>query len=1115
MGYIVALDIGIASVGWAVIDKTTEQVLEAGSNLFEEASAAENQKRREMRQGRRIKRRQRTRLNDFNKLWEKYGFVIPEYKSNEIVQLKKKAIHEQITLDELYLILYSYLKHRGITYLEDADDDVSGGSAYANGLRVNKLELESKFPCEIQLERLETIGKYRGQSQIINEEGEKLDLSNVFTLGAYVKEISQILDTQSSFHEQITEGFMADYLLIFKRKRKYYEGPGNELSRTDYGRYTTRIGEDGKYINEENIFEKLVGKCSIYPDEYRAAASSYTAQEFNALNDLNNLKINGRKLEEDEKYTIVDQIKEANSVNMRKIIESTIGEKIVDFSGARVDKDNKEQFHKFETYNKMRKALSEVDIDIRKFSREELDEIGHILTLNTDRESIEEAFNDAEKKGKLNLDAEIRDTLIQTLVEFRKKNGALFAKWHSFSLKIMRELIPEMYEQPLEQMTLLTNMGLIKTREDEFKGLKYLPADAVSEDIYNPVVRRSVHISLRVLNAIMKKYGVLENVVIEMPRDKNSEEEKKFIADAQKKNEKEFEYIKKKLAVDYDRELSGADFSNDKKLSLKLKLWNEQGGVCPYSGKAIDPRDIIEHPDMFEVDHIIPRSISFDDSRSNKVLVYKDQNQYKGNQTPYHYLTHSPEVHISYEEFKARVIEREKAKEYGYSKKKVRNLLFTEDITKQDVLSGFINRNINDTRYASKMVLNTIQTFYRANDIDTKVKVIRGEYTHQMRVNLNLPKNRDESLSHHAVDAMLIAYSQMGYEAYQRLQGSFIDFSTGEILDKSMWDKNMDDKTYEKYLYGSRWSNIRNEISRAEKEVKYWHHVSTKCNKGLCNQTIRGTREYEGKTYKINKLDIRSKDGLATFRKLAMSEKESDRERLLVYKHDRQTFDQLVQIMHDYADAANPFVQYEKETGDFVRKYAKNHNGPRIDKLKYRDGEVGSCIDISHKYGFEKNARKVILENLVPYRMDVYYKPSDETYYLVGVKQSDIKCQKGKYVIDEDAYTAILRNEKIIQEGQSRSDLGVLGYEFRLSFYRNDIIEYEKDGDVYVERFLSRTKPKQRNYIETKPINKKKFETKDGRKVFGLVKTKKIKKYRVDILGNYYSCDKEEFSIYC
>lgn len=42
MGYIVALDIGIASVGWAVIDKESETVVEAGSNLFPEATAANN-----------------------------------------------------------------------------------------------------------------------------------------------------------------------------------------------------------------------------------------------------------------------------------------------------------------------------------------------------------------------------------------------------------------------------------------------------------------------------------------------------------------------------------------------------------------------------------------------------------------------------------------------------------------------------------------------------------------------------------------------------------------------------------------------------------------------------------------------------------------------------------------------------------------------------------------------------------------------------------------------------------------------------------------------------------------------------------------------------------------
>lgn len=43
-----------------------------------------------------------------------------------------------------------------------------------------------------------------------------------------------------------------------------------------------------------------------------------------------------------------------------------------------------------------------------------------------------------------------------------------------------------------------------------------------------------------------------------------------------------------------------------------------------------------------------------------------------------------------------------------------------------------------------------------------------------------------------------------------------------------------------------------------------------------------------------------------------------------MYLNDRRTFDDLCKIYEDYSDAANPFVQYEKETGDIVRKYSKN-----------------------------------------------------------------------------------------------------------------------------------------------------------------------------------------------
>ena len=63
MQYIVALDIGVASVGYAVIDKMSETVIEAGSNIFPEASAANNQVRRGMRQARLFHRRRKMTLS--------------------------------------------------------------------------------------------------------------------------------------------------------------------------------------------------------------------------------------------------------------------------------------------------------------------------------------------------------------------------------------------------------------------------------------------------------------------------------------------------------------------------------------------------------------------------------------------------------------------------------------------------------------------------------------------------------------------------------------------------------------------------------------------------------------------------------------------------------------------------------------------------------------------------------------------------------------------------------------------------------------------------------------------------------------------------------------------
>ena len=588
-----------------------------------------------------------------------------------------------------------------------------------------------------------------------------------------------------------------------------------------------------------------------------------------------------------------------------------------------------------------------------------------------------------------------------------------------------------------------------------------------------------------------------------MPRDKNSDEEKARIKDMQKKNEKELAGIIKKIRAEHGITIKDEDFHHHKNLALKLKLWNEQKGKCIYSGRPIEIEQLLKDQWAFEIDHIIPKSISFDDSRMNKVLVYEGENRDKGNKTPFMYLS-KLKREWDFEMFKNFVCSME------IPSGKKQKLLFMQDITKVEVLQGFIARNINDTRYASRVVLNALQDYFMAKETNTKVRVIRGSFTSQLRKVLQLEKDREESFSHHAVDAMIMCYSQMGFDVYHKMQMEIVDEETGEIFKVGEFDRVMSNKVYNEMMYQNKLITIRKNIAAAKEKTKYWHKVDKKANRSLGNQTIRGTRNKNGKVIKINKLDLYDISDVKRFKEKIKKGKESS---FLMIEKDPKTWEQLMLLMSDYADSPNPLQDYLEETGDYFRKYAKKHNGPKIQCIKYYDGEVKSCLDISHKYGFSKGSKKVILEGINPFRMDVYCNEKKKEYILVGVKYADLKYTQGRYVIDEDAYTQILRNEKMIQNDQVYTDVEENGYEFQMSFYKNEIIQYEKDGEFFTERFSSRTMPNKKNYIETKPVDRPKFGEKKQNLV-GLSKTNLIEKIRTDILGNRYKANKEKFSLW-
>ena len=1122
---VLGLDIGIASVGAGILKKDTGEIIHANSRLFPAATADNNVLRRSSRQARRLTRRKRHRAVRLHDLFEDYG-LLTDFSKVSInlnpYKLRVEGMDIQLTTEELFIALKNIIKRRGISYLDDASED--GGtvsSDYGKAVEENRKLLSEQTPGQIQLERFEKYGQVRGDFTVV-ENGEKRRLINIFSTSAYRKEAERILRKQQEFNNQITDDFIDDYLTILTGKRKYYHGPGSAKSRTDYGRFKT----DGS--ESDNIFGILIGKCTFYPDEYRASKASYTAQEFNLLNDLNNLTVptETKKLSEEQKKTIIEYAKSAKTLGastLLKYIAKMIDASVDQIRGFRVDVNNKPEMHTFAVYRKMQSLET---IPVGKLSREVLDEVAHILTLNTEREGIEEAIN-----TKL-MDVFSQDQVLE-LVQFRKNNSSLFSKgWHNFSLKLMKELIPELYETSEEQMTILTRLGKQKSKETS-KRTKYIDEKELTEEIYNPVVAKSVRQAIKIINEATKQYGIFDNIVIEMARENNEEEAKKDYIKRQKANLDEKNAAMEKAAFQYNgkKELPANVFHGHKELATKIRLWYQQGEKCLYTGKNIAISDLIHEQDKYQIDHILPLSLSFDDSLSNKVLVLSTANIEKDQRTPFQALDSMDDA-WSYREFKSYIIDSKLL-----SDKKKEYLLTEEDISKIEVKQKFINRNLVDTRYSSRVVLNALQDFYKEQQFDTTISVVRGQFISQLRRKWGLEKSRD-TYHHHSIDALIVAASSQLrlWNKYNNLlisskEDQFIDFETGEIISFS-------DDEYKELVFKEPYDHFVDTLKskKFKDSILFSYQVDSKLNRKISDATIYATRkakldkEKKGYTYTLGKIkDIYalgtktpSKTGFYKFLDLY----NTDKSQFLMFQKDRKTWDEVIEkIMEQYRPFKeydktgklvdfNPFEKYRQENGP-IRKYSKKGNGPEIKSLKYYDILLGKHKNITP----EGSRNTVALLSLNPWRTDVYYNTETKKYEFLGLKYADL-CFKegGAYGISTETY-----NELREKEGIGKNS------EFKFTLYKNDLILIKdtETNSQQIFRFWSRTgkdNPKsfEKHKIELKPYEKAKFDKGEELEVLGKVppssnrlqknmqiENLSIYKVKTDLLGNKHFIKKE------
>lgn len=446
------------------------------------------------------------------------------------------------------------------------------------------------------------------------------------------------------------------------------------------------------------------------------------------------------KLEYYEKFQIIENVfKQKKKPTLKQIAKEIIVNE-EDIKGYRVTSTGKPEFPNFKVYHDIKGITSRKEI---LENADLLNQIAEILTIYQSAEDIQEEL------------AELEPKLTQEEIE-QISNLTGYTGTHRLSLKAINLILDELWNTSDNQMTIFNRLKLVPKKVD-LSQQKEIPTSLVDDFILSPVVKRSFIQSIKVINAIIKKFGLPKDIIIELAREKNSKEAQKFINEMQKRNRQTNERIEK-IIKETGKEKA-------KFLIEKIKLHDMQEGKCLYSLEPIPLEDLLNNPYHYEVDHIIPRSVSFDNSFNNKVLVKQEENSKKGNRTPFQYLS-SSDAKISYEIFKKHILNLSKGKG-RVSKKKKEYLLEERDINRFSVQKDFINRNLVDTRYATRELMNLLRSYFRVNDLDVKVKSINGGFTSFLRKKWKFKKERNQGYKHHAEDALVIANADFIFKEWK------------------------------------------------------------------------------------------------------------------------------------------------------------------------------------------------------------------------------------------------------------------------------------------------------------------------------------------------------------
>lgn len=540
---------------------------------------------------------------------------------------------------------------------------------------------------------------------------------------------------------------------IFLFKIPYFVGPlnthhselgGNSWAvRKSEGKITPwNIEEMIDYAaSNEKFMRRMTNKCSYLFGENVLPKCSIIYQKYDVLNQLNNLKINEKPISEQLKRDIFKDLFCTRKIVRDKDIKQYLADKghfpaseqgNIVLSGK--DGDFKASMS---SYIALKRILGDF-VDKRPDICEQI-----ILwhTLNTDKNIVEKLISD--NYGKF------------PEIEANKKQlkGLSFKDFGRLSEKFLCGIHGGVDFDTGEALSILdvlyrTNKNLNQILYDEkynFLGLIGEANGSSEEEItietledmgLSPAVRRGVWQSMKMIDEYVSVLGQApKKIFVEVTRtDLKNEKGKR----TESRKEKLRELYKS--AKDVEKFINELDKKTDADLRQeRLYLYFKQLGKCAYSGKEIDLSDLSK--DVYDVDHIIPRSFVKDDSIDNKVLVLRACNKEK------------TDIYPVPEKFRNMKSEWEKWLRMGLiSSKKYSLLTRTAPLTEDDYRE-FLNRQLVFTGQTAKAVAELLRLKYEKSG--TKIVYSKAGNIDDFKQKYDIVKCRETNDLHHARDAYL------------------------------------------------------------------------------------------------------------------------------------------------------------------------------------------------------------------------------------------------------------------------------------------------------------------------------------------------------------------------